>query len=442
MYEEELSAFGNKCSANKNRHNLMDLQDATLGSLLSSLMQHCDPPQRKYPLEKGIPPPWWPSGNEDWWTNLGLPIGLIPPYKKPHDLKKVLKVGVLTGVIKHMSPNIDKVRTHVRKSKCLQDKMSAKESAIWLGVLKREETISRQLNSDVVSSEVTENQLSFQGERRDDATSSSEYDVDGFGDAHDSISSQDAKRTQHMGSRPSSEVIVSKEKARKYQSQENFKHIQNKEQVNKRFLKRTKRPRLNPESYVQPSSTPQEGRDVGEAEHRFTSVNNADLPSMKCKDNSVMEGYTCTDNLVQTLGNQLGNQCLLPQHLQSNFIPMNAAAQSMFVAGQPLLYNGAPNIELSVPTGGHRVKPIDASFPTVDPVNGGSLALNGSSDSVVRDMHPFIDNPYQIDPDKFMAGHFDNSVDFAMDPFVITSPLIDIDNFQIDDEALMEYLGA
>ncbi|KAG0467915.1 hypothetical protein HPP92_017243 [Vanilla planifolia] len=230
-----------------------------LGFSSSSLMQHCDPPQRRYPLEKGIPPPWWPSGNEDWWTNLGLPIGLIPPYKKPHDLKKVLKVGVLTGVINTCHPI---------------------------------------LTSDVVSSEVTENQLSFQGERRDDATSSSEYDVDGFGDAHDSISSQDAKRTQHMGSRPSSEVIVSKEKARKYQSQENFKHIQNKE--------------------------------------------------------------------------------------QSNFIPMNAAAQSMFVAGQPLLYNGAPNIELSVPTGGHRVKPIDASFPTVDPVNGGSLALNGSSDSVVR----------------------------------------------------------
>ena len=38
---------------------LQDLQDATLGSLLSSLMQHCDPPQRKYPLEKGVPPPWW-----------------------------------------------------------------------------------------------------------------------------------------------------------------------------------------------------------------------------------------------------------------------------------------------------------------------------------------------------------------------------------------------
>ncbi|EEC83849.1 hypothetical protein OsI_29816 [Oryza sativa Indica Group] len=93
-----------------NQHSLMDLQDATLGSLLSSLMQHCSPQQRKYPLDKGVPPPWWPSGNEDWWISLGLPMGISPPYRKPHDLKKVWKVGVLTGVIKHMAPNFDKIR--------------------------------------------------------------------------------------------------------------------------------------------------------------------------------------------------------------------------------------------------------------------------------------------------------------------------------------------
>jgi len=127
----------------KNQHSLMDLQDATLGSLLSSLMQHCNPPQRKYPLEKGTPPPWWPSGKEEWWIALGLPSGQMPPYKKPHDLKKVWKVGVLTGVIRHMSPNFDKIKNQVRKSKCLQDKMTAKESLIWLGVLQRRKACSQ-----------------------------------------------------------------------------------------------------------------------------------------------------------------------------------------------------------------------------------------------------------------------------------------------------------
>ncbi|KAI3725795.1 hypothetical protein L1987_65588 [Smallanthus sonchifolius] len=46
-------------------HTLQELQDTTLGSLLSALMQHCDPPQRRFPLEKGVAPPWWPSGDEE-----------------------------------------------------------------------------------------------------------------------------------------------------------------------------------------------------------------------------------------------------------------------------------------------------------------------------------------------------------------------------------------
>nr|1WIJ_A Chain A, ETHYLENE-INSENSITIVE3-like 3 protein [Arabidopsis thaliana] len=123
---------------------LQDLQDATLGSLLSSLMQHCDPPQRKYPLEKGTPPPWWPTGNEEWWVKLGLPKSQSPPYRKPHDLKKMWKVGVLTAVINHMLPDIAKIKRHVRQSKCLQDKMTAKESAIWLAVLNQEESLIQQ----------------------------------------------------------------------------------------------------------------------------------------------------------------------------------------------------------------------------------------------------------------------------------------------------------
>lgn len=48
-------------------HMLQELQDTTLGSLLSALMQHCVPPQRRFPLEKGIAPPWWPTGTELWW---------------------------------------------------------------------------------------------------------------------------------------------------------------------------------------------------------------------------------------------------------------------------------------------------------------------------------------------------------------------------------------
>ncbi|KAJ1297351.1 hypothetical protein BS78_01G368800 [Paspalum vaginatum] len=156
-------------------HSLQELQDTTLGSLLSALMQHCDPPQRRYPLEKGVPPPWWPTGDEEWWPELGIPKDQgPPPYKKPHDLKKAWKVSVLTAVIKHMSPDIEKIRRLVRQSKCLQDKMTAKEISTWLAVVKQEEELYLKLhpgahplaNTGGIASAISFN------------TNSSEYDVD------------------------------------------------------------------------------------------------------------------------------------------------------------------------------------------------------------------------------------------------------------------------
>ncbi|CAM0151568.1 unnamed protein product [Urochloa decumbens] len=139
-YHQQGAGGGDAASAagtTSPQHSLHELQDTTLGSLLSALMQHCDPPQRRFPLEKGVPPPWWPRGAEPW-----LPADLRPPpYKKPHDLKKAWKVAVLTAVIKHMSPDIDKARRLVRQSKCLQDKMTAREIAAWLSVLKQEEDL-------------------------------------------------------------------------------------------------------------------------------------------------------------------------------------------------------------------------------------------------------------------------------------------------------------
>ncbi|KAK3228586.1 hypothetical protein Dsin_000467 [Dipteronia sinensis] len=158
-------------------HTLQELQDTTLGSLLSALMQHCDPPQRRFPLEKGVPPPWWPTGNEEWWPQLGLPKDQgPPPYKKPHDLKKAWKVSVLTAVIKHMSPDITKIRKLVRQSKCLQDKMTAKESATWLAIINQEEALSRKLYPDSCPPASAGGSGSFV------ISDSSDYDVEGVDD--------------------------------------------------------------------------------------------------------------------------------------------------------------------------------------------------------------------------------------------------------------------
>lgn len=123
-------------------HYLHELQDTTLGSLLSALMQHCVPPQRKFPLERGLAPPWWPTGSEAWWGEQGTSKEHgPPPYRKPHDLRKAWKVSVLAAVIKHMSPNLNKIRRLVKQSKCLQHKMTAKETQTWSKVVNKEESL-------------------------------------------------------------------------------------------------------------------------------------------------------------------------------------------------------------------------------------------------------------------------------------------------------------
>ncbi|KAI3906487.1 hypothetical protein MKW92_017761 [Papaver armeniacum] len=125
-------------------HHLHHLQDTTLGSLLSALMQHCVPPQRKFPLEKGICPPWWPTGEEPWWGDQGMLAKEQgpPPYRKPHDLKKAWKVSTLTAVIKHMSPDFKNVRRL----------MTAKETLTWSNIVTQEEALCDHLNDSTIKS--------------------------------------------------------------------------------------------------------------------------------------------------------------------------------------------------------------------------------------------------------------------------------------------------
>ncbi|KAK8716242.1 hypothetical protein V6N13_043558 [Hibiscus sabdariffa] len=155
---------------------LHDLQDATLGSLLSALMQHCAPPQRRFPLERGLAPPWWPTGQEVWWGEQGTSQQHgAPPYKKPHDLKKAWKVSVLAAVIKHMSPNLDRMRRLVSQSKCLQDKMTAKDTFTWSKVVNQEEALLK----------LTEKCLKISPEKDDGEEQDSEHSLPADKGKHD-----------------------------------------------------------------------------------------------------------------------------------------------------------------------------------------------------------------------------------------------------------------
>jgi Ethylene insensitive 3 len=111
---------------------LVEISDTTLGSMMSLLMQHCDPPQRMFPYEKGLPPPWWPTPQEGWWGQTGISENDgPPPFKKPHDLRKKWKVAVIVGIIKLMAPNYSKPYSLVEQSNYLMSRMNSKERKFW-----------------------------------------------------------------------------------------------------------------------------------------------------------------------------------------------------------------------------------------------------------------------------------------------------------------------
>ncbi|KAL9160857.1 hypothetical protein ABFS82_08G227800 [Erythranthe guttata] len=135
-------------------HLLQELQDTTLGSILSALLPHCLPPQRTFPLDRGLAPPWWPTGDELWWGIQGVAGEQgPPPYRKPHDLKKAWKVSVLAAIVQHMSPDLDRMRGFVTKSKILQHNMTAKDTATWSKVVNQEEALSTMMKKSLKISE-------------------------------------------------------------------------------------------------------------------------------------------------------------------------------------------------------------------------------------------------------------------------------------------------
>ncbi|KAG0533528.1 hypothetical protein BDA96_04G200800 [Sorghum bicolor] len=165
-------------------HRLQDIQDSTLGSLLSALIQHCVPPQRSFPLERGLAPPWWPTGEEAWWGSQGEVQAHqgVPPYRKPHDLKKAWKISLLSAVIKHMSPRFDQMRKLVWQSKRLQQKMSAKETQTWSKILRQEETLSRRLKTSLKITPLDGDGDEEDGSSRDDQNDGLEDVVRGVHD--------------------------------------------------------------------------------------------------------------------------------------------------------------------------------------------------------------------------------------------------------------------
>ncbi|XP_028757162.1 ETHYLENE INSENSITIVE 3-like 3 protein isoform X1 [Neltuma alba] len=450
-YEAECLAM----SEADNKHNgnshsiLQDLQDATLGSLLSSLMQHCDPPQRKYPLEKGVPPPWWPTGNEDWWVQLGLPHGQSPPYKKPHDLKKMWKVGVLTAVIKHMSPNIAKIRRHVRQSKCLQDKMTAKESAIWLGVLSREEALIRQSSSDNGSSGITKTRPGVPVETtQGPGSSDSNYDVDGADDGAGSVSSKDNRKNQLMDidsldkRRTSADCVQDKERPEKQRWKKKPRLISS-------ASDKIPAPSENEPLHVEPIST-------------LLNKTQKEVPVTGFQIQG-SEQVNDTDSALTPLEKGLEVTTQIPGHEFGHYPYLNSndiiTSESMHVNGRTLHYDAMQNPDT------HHQDTCNASDSAAGfrPNYEGQLLQSGNSelfrqgndaapmpavhmkggDITGADLQYYVKDTFQNELERPMENPFLGSPihGLSLDFGGLSTPPFDLDDILGDDE-MMEYFGA
>jgi ethylene-insensitive protein 3 len=482
-YELENSMLSNpKGGGAMDQHSLMDLQDGTLGSLLSALMQHCSPQQRSYPLDKGVPPPWWPTGNESWWPALGLPKGEAPPYRKPHDLKKVWKVGVLTGVIKHMAPNFDKIRNRVRKSKCLQDKMTAKESLIWLGVLQREEKSVHGFGSALLQNA----RHSSTSEDRNEGiySSSDEYDVDRLEQPPRSTSSKEDegdaqpvlqirgeqtstrgtnKRRRHDTS--SNQLAISKEEMSKSKSQQ-------------RKGSSTRPPVAEVEVEVtqRNDKTPEVVCNAAGDMNFIDPIDAVGMPNLPMSPKHVPPTIGALQQHGDCRGNFLSPAAAINYNSSNSNQAASAAQSNTYLGGHPLACEGSDianswsghsfqqDVGLGPPIGfdpspvAHQGSAVQQPLPLPLPLpmdhqapitGSGALATNGSyslptaggvsSGTIVSETHQqLMDNPFFGDAGDSSFG----GLPFSLLPF--SSPMLNFDELDelVDDDDLMQYLGT
>ncbi|KAF8690143.1 hypothetical protein HU200_041383 [Digitaria exilis] len=458
-YEVENSMLSNaRSNGNKNQHSLMDLQDATLGSLLSALMQHCSPQQRRYPLDKGVPPPWWPSGNEAWWSALGLPKGEAPPYKKPHDLKKLWKVGILTGVIKHMAPNFDKIRSHVRKSKCLQDKMTAKESLIWLGVLQREEKSISSFGGAL--SAITQHSTS--GERNEGIYSSSdEYDVDRLEQPPRSTSSKEDEEDvlpvlKTRGDKTSTRVNKKRRRGK------SSNQVVSTEETTQSWQQKT--PAGHPSIAVDEVEVTQRNDNLPE----IVSSATGDIKIFDPMDVVGMTNQPASLSHVPTIGssqqhrdsqgkflppgavinNYNGNQAASVSQSSTYLSEAPLACESSDIANSwsghlfrqdighgPIAFNPSPVVRAS-----SLQQPPPLTMDHHLPIMSYPTAGNVHSGTVGSEAHQLMDDPFFGEATDKFGGNSFGGLPLSLIP-PISSPIHGLDDL-LDDDDLMQYLGT
>ncbi|RLM86272.1 hypothetical protein C2845_PM04G07050 [Panicum miliaceum] len=114
------------------------LKNDALGSMLSALMPACDPPVEQRLGWARPPPPWWPTASEDWWVPelvahlFTMPAHTPVPFAPAYRLKKAQKVAVLVAIVKHHSPDLDRMSS---KAMCDKANLTVPEANLWKSAL-------------------------------------------------------------------------------------------------------------------------------------------------------------------------------------------------------------------------------------------------------------------------------------------------------------------
>jgi len=351
-----------------------------------------------------------------------------------------------------MSPNFDKIRNQVRKSKCLQDKMTAKESLIWLGVLQREERLVDRIDNGV--SEITHHSL-LEDRNGETISSGNEYDVDAFEDAPLSTSSKDDEQDLSPVAQSAEEHVPKRGRERAYNKRPS--------QIVPSKAGRTKPPKRKRARH---SSTGIE-RDVQSVDDApenprnlipdMNQLDQVEIQGMAIQIVSFNHGGTTSEALHHRGDTQV--QVHLPGAEGNDFDgdpAANATPISIYVGGQHVPYQNSdsarsrsennlpssyhtlpPKQSLPLSMMDHHVVPMGVRAPT-DNIPYGDHILGGNSTSVPGDMQQLIDFPFYGEQDKFVGSSFEG---LPLDYISISSPIPDIDDLLHDDD-LMEYLGT
>uniref|UniRef100_A0A0E0EA21 Ethylene insensitive 3-like DNA-binding domain-containing protein n=1 Tax=Oryza meridionalis TaxID=40149 RepID=A0A0E0EA21_9ORYZ len=108
------------------------LADHVLECMVKVLMRKCHPPQEVYPLigKSPLRPPWWPTGRELWWPELGAGA-VVPPYRPARFLSKAEKEVAVVAMVKNLVPDFKRLAMAVRMAPSVTSRITDAEARAW-----------------------------------------------------------------------------------------------------------------------------------------------------------------------------------------------------------------------------------------------------------------------------------------------------------------------